>query len=115
VKIICGGRRSGKTTQLIKYASEKGLYIVCGDKKRVEVIAKQAKEMGLDLRYPICLQELPLRGRFIENVCVDDTEYLLERIIGKHIDVITIDDSEILKLSSAPKATMTNQKENDHE
>lgn len=109
--IICGGRRNGKTTELIKYASKNGLYIVCGDKKRVEIIAKQAKEMGLDLRYPICLQELPLRGRFIDKVCVDDAEYILERIIGKYIDVMTINDSDVLTLSGALKATIASKEE----
>jgi len=96
--IICGGRRSGKTTKLIKYASENGLYIVCADKKRVKIIADQAKEMGVDLRYPICLSELPLRSRFIKKVCIDDVHDILERIIGVPVDVMTINDTDILKL-----------------
>ena len=43
--MIGGKRNCGKTTALIKKASQEHLYIVCVDRNRVELITKLAQEM----------------------------------------------------------------------
>nr|WP_302596961.1 hypothetical protein [uncultured Cellulosilyticum sp.] len=45
--------------------------------------------MKIDIPYPITVNELPVRSRFIEEVLIDDIEDVLYRIIGKHIATAT--------------------------
>jgi hypothetical protein len=82
--MIGGKRNCGKTTEMIKTASENNLYIVCATRDRVRNVANMAKDMGLDIPYPISVEELPLRG-YTNEVLVDDVEDLLSRLIGKRI------------------------------
>lgn len=83
--IIGGKRLCGKTTQLIKKASEDKLYIVCADSNRARNIAHMARHMKLDIPFPITVDELPLRSPHIKEVLVDDIENVLSRIIRKPI------------------------------
>jgi hypothetical protein len=83
--IIGGKRRCGKTTELIKIASEEHLYIVCADRSRVEYIAGLARQMELDIPFPISVSELPLRSPNIKQVLVDDIEDVLSSLINKPV------------------------------
>jgi hypothetical protein len=84
--MILGGRRNcGKTTELIKLASVKRLYIVCASRQRVLYVDKLARELGLDIPFPISVDELPLRSGFIKEVLVDDMEDVLSVLIRKPI------------------------------
>ncbi|MCJ8008105.1 hypothetical protein [Lederbergia wuyishanensis] len=84
--MMIGGRRvCGKTTELIKKASEEKLYIVCADRNRLKVITQMAKEMELDIPFPVTVDELPLRSPFIKEVLVDDIEAVLYQLIRKPI------------------------------
>ncbi|MED1863372.1 hypothetical protein P4V41_07870 [Fictibacillus nanhaiensis] len=84
--MIIGGRRGcGKTTELIHIASEKDLYIVCASYQRVKHVAKLADKLELKIKYPITIEELPLRSSFIKEVLVDDMEDVLCSLIGKPI------------------------------
>jgi hypothetical protein len=78
--MIMGGRRGcGKTTELIKVANEKGMYIVCASRQRAKYVA------DLDIPYPISVDELPIRSQFIKEVLVDDIEDVLSALIRKPI------------------------------
>lgn len=84
--MLIGGRRScGKTTKLIKKANKERLYILCADTKRSQFITKMARDMELDIPFPITVRELPLRSPFINKVLVDDIEDVLTQIINKPI------------------------------
>ncbi|EIT85931.1 replicase domain protein [Fictibacillus macauensis ZFHKF-1] len=91
MKLIYGDRGSGKTTELIKIAHERGLYIVCFDERRAMQISRLARSLEMDIRYPITVDELPLqRGVFIKEVLVDDMEDVLARMLRKNISAATI-------------------------
>ena len=84
--MIAGGRRGcGKTTELIKLASVKRLYIVCASRERACHVERLASHMGLKIPFPISVDELPLRSIHISEVLVDDIEDVLSYFIGKPI------------------------------
>ena len=84
--MMIGGKRAcGKTTELIKKASKEKLYIVCVDRNRLRVITQMAKYMDLDIPFPITVDELPLKSKYIKEVLVDDIEDVLSRLINKPI------------------------------
>ncbi|MCP3742720.1 hypothetical protein [Rossellomorea sp. BNER] len=80
--MMIGGRRNcGKTTEMIKQANRECLYIICTDRQRVKVVAEMARDMDLNIPYPIAVEELPLKG-YMKEVLVDDVEDVLSRLIG---------------------------------
>lgn len=79
----------GKTTELIKISHDQWKYIICRDRKRAEFIESYARELNIDIPFPITVEELPLRSDFIKSVLVDDIEDVLEYIIRKPIDYAT--------------------------
>lgn len=84
-KIIGGKRCCGKTTELIKRANAENLYILCANKSIANMIFNQAKDMGLDIPYPITIHDLPLNGSQIEEVLIDEVEMVLQQLIGKRV------------------------------
>ncbi|MEX0050305.1 hypothetical protein AB2T85_06615 [Clostridium butyricum] len=67
MKIIRGDRRSGKTTELIKKSHDEWKYIICRDRQRVEFIESYARELNIEIPFPIEVRELPLRSNFIKS------------------------------------------------
>jgi hypothetical protein len=97
MRIITRSRRAGKTTEAIKLVSKTNGYLVVMNKIEAQRVAKQAEEMGLNIRFPITFSELirdGLRGSFVRNIVIDNTDMLLEHIFpGLRIDGITINNS----------------------
>ncbi len=58
MEIIMGARKSGKTTELIRYASAKNLRIVCATAERVLHICDLAKKLRLKILRPITINTL---------------------------------------------------------
>jgi hypothetical protein len=83
--IVGGSIGCGKTTELIKKASQENLYIVCASRQSQLAIEKMANSMELDIPFPITVDELPVSSPFIEKVLVDDVEGVLQRIIQKPV------------------------------
>lgn len=84
--MIIGGRRvCGKTTKLIQKANKEHLYIICENQQRLRVIMQMAKEMELEIPFPITVAELPVRSHHIKEVLVDDVEAVLYELIKKPI------------------------------
>lgn len=84
--MIAGGKRNcGKTTELIKLASVKHLYIVCASREKVRYVAQLAKDLEIDIPFPVSVDELPLRSGYIKEVLVDDIEEVLSYFIRKPI------------------------------
>jgi len=96
VKIICRARQQGKTTEIIKIAAENFSYVVCRDYRSVERVAAQAKEMGLNIPYPITMEEFingKFHGRGMKSIAIDNAEDILRRFAkGVPISAASIEE-----------------------
>lgn len=89
MKILAMKRRHGKTTELIRKSNKEWKYIICRDRERLKQIVSMADKMNLNIPFPITAKELPLRGRYIDKVLVDDINDVMEYLVGKPISVAT--------------------------
>lgn len=90
MKIIRANKGQGKTTELIRRSNKEWKYIICADMKRVEIITKMARDLGLDIPFPIMVRELPFSPKNrIQSVLIDDFEDVLQMLVGKNIDCVT--------------------------
>lgn len=55
--VIVGKGASGKTAELIERSAESGIYILVANRKRAEMLVKQAKDMKLYIPFPVTLEE----------------------------------------------------------
>ena len=89
MQIILGGRRSGKTAELIKRSAESGTYILVSDHARASQIADQARVMGYDILFPVTMDEYYRSYGFAgssirrDGVYIDDVEDVLRRIFSE--------------------------------
>ena len=93
MNILYGGRASGKTTELIKRSAEDGGHIVCISTRACRCVFEQAKEMKLNIPFPITYDELVdgeiFPGR-AKSFHIDNVEYLLRHICrGVQLKTIT--------------------------
>lgn len=85
MKVITGGRQTGKTSELIKMADGvPGAYIVCRSRDHVEEVDRMAEEMGCDINFPITIDELKHRKGSLtqrHKLLFDDLEDILYRFV----------------------------------
>ena len=99
MNIVIGERCSGKTTRLIERSAQEGEYILVANKAMARCIADQAKEMGLDIPFPVTLDEY-LRGNKFQGssirrdgLLIDDLDMVLNRMFrGIPIREVTLTD-----------------------
>ncbi len=94
-QMILGGRRTGKTTQLINLSAENGRYILVRNMQEASQIAKLANELGVNIPYPITVQEIvvgKLEGSSVlrDGLYVDNALDVLEQILGTEIVTASI-------------------------
>jgi hypothetical protein len=94
MKAVVAPRAGGKTTELIKMANKEWLYIVCIDRRAVENTANLARQLGIDIPFPITFEDL-VYGRFhppgIKGFLVDDVDvFLRQRSRGVPIHAIAV-------------------------
>ena len=94
IKII-KGRREGKTTELIKMSHYTNTYILVANRDRVDEISNMAREMKLDIPFPVTVDEYfsshGFQGSFIRNILIDDAEDVLKTVFSRVIiDAITL-------------------------
>lgn len=91
MKIIVGGRASGKTTKLIQESAETGYRIVTFNHDAAKEIYMQAKDLGYDILRPISAMEYVLASTSLEQdgILVDDLENTLVTILGRKIHTAT--------------------------
>lgn len=91
MKIIVGGRASGKTTKLIQESAETGYRIVTFNHDAAKEIYMQAKDLGYDILRPISAMEYVLAPNSFEQdgILVDDLENTLVTIWGQKIHTAT--------------------------
>jgi hypothetical protein len=84
MQVIARGRAMGKTTELIKLAAEKFAYIICINKQEVDRVWHQAEQMGLDIPFPLTIDQLGSRDRSqqVNGYLVDNAELILQQIVG---------------------------------
>lgn len=93
MEIIYMGRRCGKTTRAIKAAAEHFAYIVCMNMDNCTAVFNQAKEMGLDIPFPITMREFvsgEYAGKGVKGFVIDNADMLLQSISKVPIRAITI-------------------------
>lgn len=84
--IIGGKRLCGKTTDLIKRSNKEWLYIVVANNQRADNIVRLARDMEIEIPYPITCNELPLSPRSkIKGVLIDEIEMVLEQLVRRPI------------------------------
>ena len=83
MKVISSGRQTGKTTELVRMAAERGGYIVCHSQRECQRVFRWAIDYGIQIRMPITYDEF-LNGRFFGPGCkefyVDNVDMLLRRL-----------------------------------
>lgn len=84
--------RKDNLKQMVRESSKRQVYIVCANDTVVTEIMATAKELNLQIPFPIVAKELPIRSQFIESVIVFDMEAVLEEFIGKTIAITAINN-----------------------
>lgn len=118
LKLVTGGRRSGKTSELIRIAHEEGLYILAADRHRADCIFKQAREMGLDILYPVTPKETiraftgyrSYRNPYkigVGKIIVDDVQDVLSHILEIEVRAMSVNvmDKDITSLHDDDERT----------
>ena len=93
MKIILASRRMGKTTLLIREAAAQGYYIVCHSREECSRIFGMAKELELDINFPITYDEFlksnySLRG--VKGIVIDNVDLLIRRLSKVIVHTITM-------------------------
>ena len=91
---IIGGRRTGKTQELIEISAAAGARIVCMSKSEAERIMFIANELGFKIKEPWTVAELmsPKSMGNNDEVLIDDLEGMLCQVLptGHKVAAITI-------------------------
>ena len=98
MKVIHKPRQAGKTTELIKLASQEGGYIVCHSHDEAYRISKTAEELGKQILFPITYDEYitgSFCGKNIKAFYIDNVEFLLSIIArGTPVNAISVNKEE---------------------
>lgn len=83
MKIVIGGRQSGKTAALIKESADTGRYILVTNKQRQRQVFDQARDMGYDIPFPVTLEDYfrsHFRGSSLQRdgILIDDMQDVLQ-------------------------------------
>lgn len=85
MKIILGGRASGKTTKLIQESAETGRRILTHNKETAREIWWQAQSLGYDIPIPLTVMDLKPGTRAEikkQGILIDDIETTLSALCG---------------------------------
>ena len=96
---LIGERCSGKTTRLIERSAKEGSYILVANKDMARFVADQAKEMDLEIPYPITVGEylnsdgFPGSSVRRDGLLIDELDLVLNRLFrGIPIREVTLTD-----------------------
>lgn len=91
--LVIGDRQSGKTTDLIKIAAERGGYIVCRTKSMCGEVMNMARKMELQIAFPLTYEEFLSKryyGKGIKEFYIDDAEVFLQSMSAVPIYAISM-------------------------
>lgn len=98
-------RQAGKSSELIRIAEKKNVYIIVATRERALHLAKMAEEQGRHILFPITYSEYKsygLAGRRELHILIDDADAVLQQVFCPlQIDAITMTENE--------ENTITNQ------
>jgi hypothetical protein len=83
----------GKTTELIKRSAESFAYIVVATRKDATRVFHQAKDMGLDIPFPLTFAEFLNREYYrpgIRGVLIDDLDLLVGFMTTGRLPVLAV-------------------------
>lgn len=105
--VYAGGRQSGKTQKLLELSADTRVAIVCRNRQTALLFADIAKEQNLIIPTPIPLATITEGYVRPDEVLVDETEDVLEVLLGSRVEaatcrstIVPVDDSEVVKLPS---------------
>lgn len=96
MEIIYRKRGRGKTTKLLQECIKLNripnnlTYILVSDRQRAIWLSNFAKSKGYIIPFPITVSELlstNMRGTFIKNLLIDDTEDVLKAFVGVRFQI----------------------------
>lgn len=98
MKTIVGGRRSGKTTEMIKTAYDTNATIICSTQSEAQEIRKTAKEMNLheDRLNIFTVRDLVMgriRGTKFNGVLIDNGEFVFQQLL---MEIAPLDRAEFI-------------------
>lgn len=107
MKIILGGRGSGKTAELIRHSAATQTYIMVNNQTKARYLADKAKAMGIDnMPYPVTWKEYCRSDKFTgssireKGLLIDDLDMLLRDIfLGIPIHGVTMTSYDVDKLN----------------
>lgn len=99
MEIIASGRKTSRTTRLIEMSAEAEKrgeinYIVCRDHRQAYAVSQKAKEMGLNIGFPLIFDEFlknSYHGVNINHFLIDDADQLLQSITVVPIKAIVVE------------------------
>jgi len=99
MEIILQSRQTGKTTRMVKLASEKGYTIIVSRPSRVGAVLKLAEKLGLKIKEPIAYEEY-LRYEIGQHkgteLIIDDAECILSHLFKySSIKTIVMSDPDV--------------------
>lgn len=99
MKVYFQGRRSGKTTIMIKESNRTGYPIVCQSESAAHFIELQARQMKTRIPKPVSIRSVVERrrdGYRVDAVLIDEAQAVLDAIICDsmhcHIGAMTVND-----------------------
>lgn len=93
MKVIALDRQQGKTTELVKLAAQENLYIVCANRNMVRHTAQMARDMGLDIPFPITWDEFAAHryyGRGIKGFVIDNLDICIQQSTAVPVRAVSL-------------------------
>ena len=97
MKVIARPRQGGKTTELIRLAAEEFLYVVCPDQAQVRYVANLARDMGLDIPFPLSWAEYSVgryNGRGIKGFVIDNLDSCIQQMTTVPVRAVSLTDED---------------------
>jgi hypothetical protein len=108
MEVYAKPRQRGKTTDLIKLAAEEFLYIVCIDRTEVRRVADEAREMGLDIPFPLTWHEFAsglYHGHGIQGFVIDNLDLCIQQVTPAPIRAVSLTVPEPVAGGTTPPGT----------
>lgn len=97
MKVYARPRQGGKTTELVRLAAGEFLYVVCPDRRQVRYVAQLARDMGLDIPFPMTWGEF-LRGDYrakgVEGFVIDNLDLCIQGMSHVPVRAVSLTDED---------------------
>lgn len=97
--IVWGGKQTGKTMELIKYASQNKTFIVTENNDTRNEILERCKKLDIFIQYPLIYLDI-LNGKHLDQVygdasfVIDNIENFLSFLLYKKVDMVSFSQVE---------------------